>query len=137
MTDEELQEIRDRVDAAIEGPWQRHSYASSAGLDTTRVNMWPPCYSAKCEGGPRINEHQVELNAEFIAHSRTDVPNLLNEVERLKKTLTSFVEVMDKERAREIQTSCEHHYADDWVEWWDCGKCYELAPTKAVESLKT
>ena len=69
MTLQELEEIRKRCDAATEGPWEQEDcrenhIATATGMD--------------------IAHAPKQINAQFIAHARTDVPALLAEVERLR-----------------------------------------------------
>lgn len=84
MTDEELSEIRARVEAASDGPWSADDEGDGGsildafgghvvignGVVIDRVGR--PAYGV---GSP---------DADFIAHSREDVPALLAEVERLR-----------------------------------------------------
>jgi len=79
VTEQELKEIRARVDAATPGPWVRwtggivlqddHSFVCEASHFTDRLH---PGNAA---------------DAAFIAHARTDVVKLLDEVVRLKRII--------------------------------------------------
>ncbi len=82
----DLKAIRDRADKATEGPW----FVGVSSSD----GMAPPYFSignfeaddhyedtiAQIWGG----NHDYELNAAFIAHARTDIPALLDEIDRLE-----------------------------------------------------
>jgi len=97
MTDEELQAIRARVEAATPGPWKvegRHpSYSPdrfqvdgivTAYDDPERADFPRPIQIVETDSGcypPYL------ADAEFIAQARTDVPALLAEVERLRAEL--------------------------------------------------
>lgn len=73
MTEEELQEIEARANAATEGPWDA---CLSSGV---------------CRAPPGEDHHssighiRTKQDQEFIAHARTDVPKLVAEVRRLRK----------------------------------------------------
>jgi hypothetical protein len=77
MTPEELDEIQARVDATPEGPWR----TVSDGMDGTD---WGPVIVSDAKGKtvaelPGSKAHR-EVVGNFIAHSRTDIPALLEEV---------------------------------------------------------
>lgn len=81
MTDRELQEIETRCEAATPGPWK--------GIRKTGYVYAVDCVTAKC--GDSSDKVLVQFNgerwgndAEFIAHSRSDVPALIGEVKRLR-----------------------------------------------------
>ena len=88
MTSEELQAIRDRVKGASDGPWAvrriPNSYESQAGDRFTHP----------CVRGFRVPRRlynlaweQCEVDAEFMASARQDVPSLIGEVEHLQSIL--------------------------------------------------
>lgn len=67
MTNEELQQIRERAEKATAGPWE---------YDGSDI-MAPPFLD--------IVDHVYETaDADFIAHAREDIPALMAEVERLR-----------------------------------------------------
>ena len=71
MTSQQLEEIRARCEAATPGPWVaevKTLYGVSVSMPTE--NRY---YDI------RTNKH----DADFIAHARQDIPDLLDEVERL------------------------------------------------------
>lgn len=71
MTEQELQEIRERADKATSGPWEKNKNGNVGnGIYTLFYNY---CGSIH--------------DAEFIAHAREDIPKLMDEVERLKQDL--------------------------------------------------
>lgn len=79
MTREELEEIKARAEAATPPPWKVVTSVGGQGRYGWSV---PPV--------ALDNEYDVFVNredAEFIAHSRTDIPKLLAEVERLQGEL--------------------------------------------------
>lgn len=77
----DLDAIRERLEAATPGPWTAHDWPEQdlygdkvrdrTGLLVAQTWPGPPSYSE-------------QANAEFIAHSRTDVAALLDEVDRLR-----------------------------------------------------
>lgn len=78
MTEKELAEIRERVEAASAGPW-----TAAYGPEEDRLTViahTPP------QGHRAVAKTDVEAaaDARFIAHARSDVPALLAEIERLK-----------------------------------------------------
>lgn len=102
MTQEELEKIRKRSDAATPGPW----VSEDGGYDVClgykprhiRIGWWSGDHEEDCNADNRRvcelsdgeynsykNKEEMQANAEFIAHAREDVPALLDEIERLKK----------------------------------------------------
>ena len=69
-----LEEIRQRTEAATDGPWERFDtpdYAEIHVLGGKEAGFLPVALADEA------------YNADFIAHSREDVPYLLSEVDRL------------------------------------------------------
>lgn len=96
MTDERLREIEERCEKATKGPW-----------------TWDPDFGvtpAKYEYEARTSRNIVEIDSgfyppwggdgPFIAHSRTDVPDLLAEVRALRKVAKAGLD-------------CWHYYGGD------------------------
>ena len=77
MTDprETLNRIRKQADAATEGPWQTDTSAHVLTVDNT------PTFVARC-ADPNDSDAGVP-DAEFIAAARTDVPALLDALEKV------------------------------------------------------
>lgn len=87
MTPTELKAIRERCEKATPGPWEAHI---QTGPYRTRN------YAGKVKAPIPIGEHSsfrvhpnllYEGDVHFIAHARTDIPSLLDEVERLREAL--------------------------------------------------
>lgn len=87
MSDERLQQIQQRADAATKGPW-------------TNISDWPEVWSESEEYFGRfvalvgvakmVNKTKCAMqppDSRFIAHSRADVPDLLAEVKRQREEL--------------------------------------------------
>lgn len=66
-----LNEIESRANAATEGPWE-HEPPPGPGEDPMR----PICVYPKEDGGTLAYVQPLEADAEFIAHARTDVPDM-------------------------------------------------------------
>jgi hypothetical protein len=107
MTEEELRQIRQRCERALEGPWQvRFSKPRGTIVMQVQKHTRPMViasradfYSEGCEA-PTDEEGyfvadaraglspQLLATAEFIAHSRQDVEALLAEIDTLRKALS-------------------------------------------------
>ncbi len=103
MSDERFAEIRERVQKATAGDW----WAWDRGVGhhiaiSEELNVWGTPVHLLPEGS-RTDIGRLE-DAEFIAHARQDVPDLLAEVDRLREELA--------ERAA-LHGSC----ADEAGEW--------------------
>jgi DNA repair exonuclease SbcCD ATPase subunit len=75
VTDQELKEIRERLEAATPGPWQYEDYTFWSGGEKVLVPTW-----------------NAEINAKladvlFIAHAPEDIRRLLNYIDTLKLAL--------------------------------------------------
>jgi len=104
LTSLDTHPIRERYNEATEGPWEwEWCLKTESGklgylLSGKREKVEPgvtsiPCILDGCEevGG---NDHAVwgkEADREFIAHARTDIPVLCDEVDRLKAALNSLL----------------------------------------------
>jgi len=77
MTDQEIERIEARCKAATEGPWDGSDDEVWATLDCI------------CE---TIDDETV-ANADFIAHSRTDIPKLTKEIRRLRSGLENLAQL--------------------------------------------
>ena len=95
ITDEELDAVERRADAATAGPWKSYvegrnnqsgdSFIGTGDPDQSDLYIsylwWP-------EDQRRANEQRHENDLDFIAAARQDVPRLVAEVRRLKKRLS-------------------------------------------------
>ena len=80
LTKSELDEIRARCEAATPGPWHGNVF----GYGGVHI-LWGSVYMGDGEL-VRIG-HNESSNADFVARARQDVPDLLEEVERLRAAL--------------------------------------------------
>ena len=78
MTPERLQEIKARCEAATEGPWGLFKEAGADIIGNTEIIILEIC----C--GIRTHATLREFNTDFIAHARQDLPDCLDEIERMK-----------------------------------------------------
>jgi hypothetical protein len=88
--DSRLKEIKERCEAATEGPWKNEDNAWDGN---SNVIVWdsefdPIIYVNSGFGFQRKDpiEHKGNWNSRFIAHARTDVPMLLEMVEHIIKS---------------------------------------------------
>ena len=75
MTDNDLEEILQRCDAATNGPWK--FWENAAGSSVQVVQYYDDYKLWICNESNVPNESDRE-NFRFIAHARTDVPMLVN-----------------------------------------------------------
>ncbi|MCM0678516.1 hypothetical protein NCC78_28145 [Micromonospora phytophila] len=105
LTDAELDDIQQRVEAASPGPWYVRLLDDShaAGLvavgtapDTGRGERWPDFPADEMIAATLVQfperyvdcaDERWDENATFIAHARHDVPRLLAEIRRLRAQL--------------------------------------------------
>jgi len=116
MTREELDAIRARVEAATKGPWEIHRYQEGHDLvqadtyvcSSTGVEPWWPefRYNHGHTGVVWVLQSRMyrpadgyapwsQRDREFVAHARTDIPKLLDEVERLRVKAGETVELLE------------------------------------------
>jgi hypothetical protein len=111
--DERLAEMRDRSEKAMPGPWEAglvvHPTAHRVGISVVQSQTgWP----AQCV---------LSRDAEFIAHARTDLDDLLGAVEDVLALHTS-----------------DGHAPDDCGEpdcWEGCVECTEPWPCSTVAAI--
>ncbi len=89
LTNEEIEAIRKRAEKATKGPWI---------IEESRYGGY---YNA---GNPKYDYSACispENDIEFIAHARTDIPQLLAEIERLNALIGGIKEAVDIEELYE------------------------------------
>jgi hypothetical protein len=88
MTEDELKAIEARVDAAAPGPWE------ATLSQTTEIDISGPAIDYRYQDdGTRVS-YVSEVDAEFIAAARTDVPALVAEVRRLRRHSEALYELL-------------------------------------------
>ena len=91
MSADRLAEIKARAEAATLGPWVRDMHSPDMGGRSGWHIRGPR------QLGPRsmvLNSRMLSGDAEFIEHSREDVPWLVEQVERLERWKAEALEVM-------------------------------------------
>lgn len=80
----DLEEIKAREKAATAGPWNRYGW----GPMHDAVTPWEGANGWIANRIARVKRAYGRIHdAEFIAHARTDIPDLIAEVERLRGIL--------------------------------------------------
>lgn len=105
MTEQELEQIEARANAATPGPWTGDrndgtiKYRMMGGLDgqTEVLIVDHKNNSSGFYGIDDIPFEESEANEEFVKHARQDVPALLAEVERLNETIEKLAFVVEDE----------------------------------------
>lgn len=87
-----LDEIRERAEKATKGPWTVTLYFDKSREVYDRI--WGPAVLSTIKA---IERHE---NKEFIAHSRTDIPALLDMIEELQKKIGE-IQTMVNEQAED------------------------------------
>ncbi len=77
LSQEELQVIRERVELSTLGPWKSFN-------DNTIVQSSTDNDGYRMEIGKIRRHRYYQVDADFIAHAREDVPKLLDEIEKLQ-----------------------------------------------------
>lgn len=77
----DLEAIKNRYESATPGPWWSESGIIHAPAWWDGAESGAACHPADCF---ERSGRDWRADADFIAHARTDVPNLLAEVERLR-----------------------------------------------------
>jgi len=113
LTTEEIEAIRER----IEGIWFDKAYVKG--------DPWKG-YEVRCETtGQTIAETSAEIDAEFIAEARTDIPALLAEVERLGSKLDKLCALYNEQGTSLTHRSFEVYKLRKALEFYAYGR-YEI-----------
>lgn len=93
LTEAELREIKERVDAATAGPWCWRKLGEHESLfaDHGRRDVIMTDGRTRNERGVLVRAKAGMANPDFIAHARTDVPRLLDEIDMLKAERDEFM----------------------------------------------
>ena len=134
LSDERIAEIRERCDKATPGPW---SVDEESG-DVWVPSIWRSVAIIEDLDLPLVNP---AADRAFIAAARTDMPDLLDEVERLRALvpdLNAALVAKQQEGDRlagdyvairaENQSLRDHHYSLD-----ACPECGRLPPDHALD----
>lgn len=85
LSDPELEAIRRRCDGATPGPWR--SFVE--GRDHTSGSSFIMTGSGNNRGNDIELSGATTADQDFIAHARQDIPRLLDEIARLKRSIPS------------------------------------------------
>lgn len=83
ISDEELETIRRRCNAATTGPWK----SLIEGRDHTSGSSFIMTGSGTGRGKDIELSGATDADRDFIAHAKQDIPRLLEEIERLRKLI--------------------------------------------------
>ncbi len=87
----QLAKIKERTDAATEGPWHLRNQSSLTGRNEYWILFEEFSSLASIRNGADDPEYtSVKGNAEFIAASRTDIPRLVAAIEYFTRQYKSF-----------------------------------------------
>lgn len=154
MTPAELAAIRERADAATEGPWEAEHRESldwlSQGLGDDSHQPGSTVHNGD-PGNPLFGtlwpNRNGRENAEFIAHARSDIPALLDHVE----VQASVIEALNAgvnsalsakiHAVRELHTSVKpdsdgEHYLDPLTRKPKCGECLLIYPCPTIQAIE-
>lgn len=93
-----LDEIEDRAAAATPGPWETRIGRGGPRNGDAAVWTAEPVEEACVSGHVRIADCGYRgLDADFIAHARTDVPALLAEIDRLRAVAFAAMGYLESE----------------------------------------
>lgn len=97
MTELDLDAIRARCDAATDGPWTAE-YSEAQG------NCVLPHDAESTREAVAVTRlfHQ-QADADFIAHARTDVPELIDEIERLQEAAERIPKLLFNEEQHALE----------------------------------
>ena len=96
LTDKEIEEIRERAEAATEEPWVKWVSGPEVFSGVTKNEPGSISHEEQiCTLDDFMRDaSQVDDDARFIAHARTDIPRLLDEVERLREERDRYREAL-------------------------------------------
>jgi len=128
-----LQEIRDRVDKATPGPWTAED--ANPHKPHKRFAFYIPAIMS----APSMPQYDglTEEDAEFIAHSRADVPRLVELVGEMAWNLRNVTDqVQDACRSRMTPLSQCPEPSDDYCPTCPTGLRGECGAPRSLEALR-
>ena len=128
MDQTRLDEIRARCEAATPGPWNAIDKGNTVPSYAIRhFAVGEKCVNVASGISPKTGD------ADFIAHARTDVPDMLDEIERLTADLAAMTADRDEWRRRaEAAEDDLNHIAQEMFSdnsddlrgaWYPCEVC--------------
>lgn len=122
LSDKQLSEIREREQKATVGPWNRWPLRPTemVGVDATDCRVYMAKFNKECL---KATHNRQVRDADFIAHSRTDIPLLLDEVSELRKI------------ARELATELAYVHESPTFEMCKSATGSELLSRPSIQQL--
>lgn len=93
LTRKDLEEIKARAENATDGPWECGTDEGDHGNHPC-VDFFPGGHKNSRATLP-LDAGMLDEDAEFIAHSRTDIPRLVETIETLVRILQSEQELKE------------------------------------------
>ena len=92
MTEQELKAIEARANAATPGPWVHETrYGAIGAVEAGNEAL------AQVQQRVARDNNRRDTDAAFIAHARTDIPSLVDEVRRLRGLVEEVFRIAEKE----------------------------------------
>ena len=156
MTPERFKEIKARCEAATQGPWKRLGHIIMAKLGGERFGkiahfLYQHSHVVTASQMKRWNDEMI-ANAAFVINARKDLPDCLDEIERLqqelnlekanaemrrKEILLGVKEIVRLQKIVEASKQCCAFECDECDKDIDCKECdswgYPYAVKKALE----
>ena len=126
-TADRLNKIEARANAATKGPWEvlgRNDVVRDAGHCT--CGMPTGVYGHEWACGAEQVAQAAEVDSEFIAHARTDVPWLIEQVRKRDAALRAVLELADRWATQSTD------YDEDTEQQIDDGKAIVRAIEEAL-----
>ncbi len=110
MTEEQLAAIQARCDAATPPPWYVHE---ADGEDAETGEPWAQLDGIEDRHGDRLADEHLDWESDedfvFVTHARTDVPDLLAEIRRLREVVR-----LTEDALAELTEKVEWHGVCPW-----------------------
>lgn len=118
MTD--LDAIRQRLNAATPGPWHgEHELYEGRELPCMEIGNYGWVCAGERAPAYDVDSEQGMADAEFIAHARQDIPDLLAEIDRLQAELKAAQVIPLGDHLKEpggwCRTHSIHHSEVEWA----------------------
>lgn len=111
MTNKELQEIRDRVEKATPGPWCLDWIACA--LRCYFKGSYTSFVEHEDSEGKNLSYRYED--AALMTHARTDIPKLLDEIERLRDSESNLLDINQGLGIEVTELRVNKHCIDDYV----------------------
>ena len=109
MNAERLEQIKERAEKAVAGPWTvENPMDSPAVIANGHKQAYDWDFIAHIETGKAKHSVKADRNASFIAHARQDIPDLLAEIERLTTRITAL-ETENERLLEALKFYCDDH----------------------------